>query len=171
MQTRLRRLLEDYAEAHSEEHNVKLHYIGVPIIVFATLGLLQGWRGVPSLAESFGIYVAGDAGVLGLSLGAVLVANAPALILWAMSSLYYLSFNFRWGMELGALHLLLMLGAGFASPGLLWFGFIAGWLLQLIGHKFYEKRAPRFLQNFLHLMVAPLFIYAKLRGGWEPGVE
>ena len=36
--------------------------------------------------------------------------------------------------------------------------FVAGWILQFVGHSVYEKRQPAFLTNAMHLLVGPLWI-------------
>ncbi|MBW3671962.1 MAG: DUF962 domain-containing protein, partial [Acidobacteria bacterium] len=36
--------------------------------------------------------------------------------------------------------------------------FIAGWVLQFVGHGMYEKSSPAFLRNLLHLLVGPIWI-------------
>src|SRR3989338_4770985 len=36
--------------------------------------------------------------------------------------------------------------------------FVAGWILQFIGHGLYEKRSPAFFHNLSHLLVGPLWV-------------
>jgi len=36
--------------------------------------------------------------------------------------------------------------------------FILGWIFQFIGHKVYEHKNPAFFQNFVHLLIGPLWI-------------
>ena len=43
-------------------------------------------------------------------------------------------------------------------------GFVLGWVLQFIGHYFFEKRSPAFYKNFEHLLVGPIWIFAKWVG-------
>jgi uncharacterized membrane protein YGL010W len=40
--------------------------------------------------------------------------------------------------------------------------FALGWALQGLGHAVYEKRSPAFLTNLTHLMIGPLWIFAKM---------
>lgn len=42
--------------------------------------------------------------------------------------------------------------------------FVLGWVFQFLGHSVYEKRAPAFYKNLLHLLVGPLWITAKVVG-------
>jgi uncharacterized membrane protein YGL010W len=39
--------------------------------------------------------------------------------------------------------------------------FIGGWLIQLIGH-FFEKRKPAFMDNFMQIFAAPVFLCAEI---------
>ena len=36
--------------------------------------------------------------------------------------------------------------------------FVAGWILQFVGHSVYEKQSPAFFRNFVHLLIGPLWI-------------
>ena len=48
--------------------------------------------------------------------------------------------------------------------------FVAGWILQLVGHR-YEGRKPAFLTNGVHLLIGPLWIVSHLMtklGLWTP---
>jgi uncharacterized membrane protein YGL010W len=40
--------------------------------------------------------------------------------------------------------------------------FVVGWIFQGIGHGRFEKNSPAFLQNIVHLMVGPLFLWNEL---------
>jgi len=39
---------------------------------------------------------------------------------------------------------------------------VIGWLLQIVGHSFFEQRRPALLDNPLHMLMSPMFIVAKL---------
>lgn len=43
-----------------------------------------------------------------------------------------------------------------------WMAFIAGWIWQIYGHEVHEKNKPALLDNFLHALIGPAFIAAKL---------
>lgn len=47
-----------------------------------------------------------------------------------------------------------------ASIGL----FVAGWVVQFIGHHVYERKSPAFYRNLTHLLVGPLWILTKATG-------
>ena len=38
--------------------------------------------------------------------------------------------------------------------------FALGWILQGVGHAFYEKKSPAFLRNVLHMLIGPLWVFA-----------
>lgn len=40
--------------------------------------------------------------------------------------------------------------------------FVVGWILQLVGHQFYEGQSPAFLRNLVHLLVGPAWLLEKL---------
>src|SRR5918994_2111589 len=42
--------------------------------------------------------------------------------------------------------------------------FVLGWVFQFVGHYVYEKKSPAFFRNFVHLLVGPLWILAKVSG-------
>lgn len=42
------------------------------------------------------------------------------------------------------------------------FGF--GWVLQLAGHRYFEKQSPAFTRNIIHLLVGPMWILGELLG-------
>jgi uncharacterized membrane protein YGL010W len=138
-------LMSKYAAYHRDRRNIATHFVGIPLIVFAVGGLLAR----PSF--SFGT-----------------VEATPALALWVLTTLWYLS---RGHLALGALtslaNLLLILAA--APLGRLataaWLGwslgvFFVGWLIQFIGH-YYEGRKPAFVDDLRGLLVGPMFVVAE----------
>lgn len=42
--------------------------------------------------------------------------------------------------------------------------FVAGWILQFVGHKAFEKNSPAFTKNLIHLLVGPMWILGELTG-------
>jgi len=54
----------------------------------------------------------------------------------------------------------LLLGLQLSSTWL-WLGFILGWILQFVGHGVFEKKSPAFLKNVAHVLIGPLWIFAK----------
>jgi uncharacterized membrane protein YGL010W len=135
----LARHFVDYASHHRTSGNQLCHSIGIPLIVFSGLALLQQ---VP-LAAAFGHTV---------TLGELLVVVVTA---------YYFTLDavLAVGMLVFAAA---SLGVGRGLPWTVALGlFVFGWILQFVGHYAYEKRSPAFLKNLTHLLVGPLWILAK----------
>ena len=134
-------LLAKYAEYHRDRRNIATHFIGVPMIVFG-IGVLLAW---PSVRAG----------------GLVLT---PAWLAFALAAAWYMT---RGQATLGAftaaaVGMLILLAH--AVPGGLaaWLGwgggfFVAGWIIQFIGH-YYEGRKPAFVDDLVGLLVAPMFV-------------
>lgn len=151
-------LMVQYAAYHRDRRNITTHFVGIPLIVFAIGVLLSK----PSFAVG----------------GLVLT---PAWILWAASTLWYLTRgNLVLGAAVGFVNGVLMLlahqvpSAGIAA-WLTWglTAFVVGWVLQFIGH-YYEGRKPAFVDDVVGLLVGPMFVTGELLFalGWgKPLVE
>jgi uncharacterized membrane protein YGL010W len=141
---RLASYFEDYGTFHRTPANQLCHYIGIPLITIAVLGLLSGivWL------ESGSAFLRLDAG-------------AGLLIL---AAIWYVTLDWR----LGVPFFLVTAGlyfVGRALPAwLLWGFFVVGWVFQLVGHGVYEKKSPAFLKNVEHLLIGPLWVFAKSIG-------
>ena len=137
--------LATYAAYHRDPKNIATHFIGVPIIVLSVFILLS----------RFSVDVAG-------------IAVTPALIVFIVSSLFYLKLSLTYGLAMFIIHGALLLTAGhFAtlSTGA-WLGagvgvFVVGWIIQFIGH-YYEGRKPAFVDDLIGLAIGPLFVVAEL---------
>lgn len=143
--SRLDAAFADYAAYHKTRGNQMTHYLGIPMIVLSTLGLLAQ---VPLAGGPEALN-----GWVRLDLGTVL---------WAVSSLWYLSLD----LKLSIPYLIVAYGfylAGRTFPMQVnWGLFILGWIVQFIGHSVYEKRSPAFFTNARHLLIGPFWIFAKL---------
>ena len=139
-------LMTQYAAYHRDRRNIATHFVGIPLIVFAISVLL-------ARAE----FALGDTPM-----------NA-AIVLWALSSLWYLT---RGNLMLGAatalvngvLTALAMTAAQGSTTSWLLIGvgsFVVGWIIQFIGH-YYEGRKPAFVDDIAGLIVGPLFVAAEL---------
>jgi uncharacterized membrane protein YGL010W len=133
----LRAWFKDYENAHRTAGNRMTHMLGIPMIIMSSYGMLNGvvlHRGVGPLpvTAALAIYVL---------LSAVYVYGYPLLgiaMAFTMAGLYFAG-------------TLLPLPANMAL-------FVIGWVLQFVGHSFYEKRRPSFFKNFIHLFVGPFYI-------------
>lgn len=144
--------LKDYAASHRNPANQVIHFICVPIIFFATGGLLWvipigRWLGAhPDIA-----YWLNGATLVGVFVMwfylKMSVASALAMTVWlALSVAGFVAIqDAGWS--------LLWISAG------LW---IFGWLAQLWGHKL-EGAKPSFADDILFLLVGPLFVMHELR--------
>lgn len=145
-------LMTQYAAYHRDRRNIATHFVGIPLIVFAISVLL-------ARAE----FALGDTPM-----------NA-AIVLWALSSLWYLT---RGNLMLGAatalvngvLTALAMTAAQGSTTSWLLIGvgsFVVGWIIQFIGH-YYEGRKPAFVDDLVGLLVGPMFVVgeAMFMLGW-----
>jgi uncharacterized membrane protein YGL010W len=130
-------LLADYAAYHSTKGNVACHFVGIPLIVFGILSMLTAVR----------------LGTLGTP-----VEWTLAEVLVAAAGLYYLALDVPLALPMIAVSAAFDALARLGSP---WIGvaaFIVGWVFQGIGHARYEKKAPAFVRNVVHLLVGPIFL-------------
>lgn len=125
-------LLDAFAGWHTDRRNRYCHDAGLPLISFAVLG---------SLAH---VGIAGT-----LDLGMVLLAATLVfdLVVWRAQALgVCLMGGVLWWL-------------GRATPlPLLGGAFVAGWALQLVGHRVYERNSPAFTTNLVHLVVGPRWL-------------
>lgn len=134
--------LANYAAYHRDRRNIITHFIGIPMIVLAVTILL-----------------ARPAFDVGLP-----IPLTPAVLLFVLTSLFYLRLEFALGLTM------VVLTALFTWAGH-WFGqqstlvwllsgiglFALGWVIQFVGH-FYEGRKPAFVDDLIGLLIGPLFI-------------
>lgn len=126
----------EYAEFHKNPVNVLLHYIGVPIIMLSLLGLLA------QVSIASGIHA--------------------GWVLWTIATLWYLVLSWRIAILFSPFSLLMLYCGSLIPLSILWGLFIGGWIVQLWGHKKYEKKSPAFMQNIEHLLIGPLWVFVKM---------
>lgn len=137
--------LSKYAQYHRDTRNIATHFIGIPIIVAAVAILLSR----PALH------------VGGITLSAATLVTAAALA-------YYFMLDLGFGVIMTALMgAALWLGQWSAAQDMAtWLalgvgGFVAGWIIQFIGH-YFEGRKPAFVDDVSGLIIGPLFVVAEL---------
>lgn len=137
--------LSQYAAYHRDVRNIATHFIGIPMIVLAVLTLL---------ARPLDITIGG-------------LELTVALVIYWVSSLYYLYLDRRFGLAMMLIHgLMLWVANQIASlPLQLWLSwgiglFIVGWIIQFIGH-IWEGRKPAFFDDVIGLIIGPLFVVAE----------
>jgi uncharacterized membrane protein YGL010W len=138
----------EYGESHAHPTNKLLHWICVPLIVLAVMGLL--WS-IP-----FPEVVAGQSRWINW-----------ATLIAALAVAYYATLSV--GLAIGtALSYVLLFAAIVALESLPWpvwasslFIFIVAWIGQFIGHAVEGKR-PSFFKDLQFLMIGPLWLVAGL---------
>lgn len=138
--------LSNYAAYHRDTRNVMTHFIGIPMIVLAVTALL----GRPALPLGDGARYL-----------------TPAMIVYALSCLFYLRLSFAFGVAMAViLAFFVWAGAWLAAlPTAAWLAsgiglFVAGWVIQFVGH-YFEGRKPAFVDDLVGLLVGPLFLVAE----------
>ena len=138
--------LSKYAAYHRDKRNVATHFVGIPMIVAGVTTLLSR----PVLMHVDG------------------VAIAPALIAVAITALFYLKLDIRFGIVMSVflaacLWLGQMLAVQATAVWLSWgIGlFVVGWAFQFLGH-YYEGKKPAFVDDIMGLAIGPIFVAAEL---------
>jgi len=146
-----------YGESHQNPTNKAIHWVCVPVILFATVGLF--WS-IPRLGMD-DVLPGGAAPYL--NWGSLLVLGS--LIFYAR-----LSYVLALGMGVvSAVVIAGLLAIESASSMPLWqvctIVFVLAWIGQFIGHKI-EGKKPSFFEDLQFLMIGPIwllgFIYRKL---------
>ena len=141
------RQLAEYADYHRDQRNCLMHIIGNPILFIAAV--------LPLSLLPITIF--------GVETSAAPLLVIPALILWV-----------AWDIGLGlaivvtAVPLLFVAAAiaNHVSVAAVWIITalltIIGWALQIVGHKFFEQRRPALLDNPIHMLISPMYLFAKV---------
>lgn len=140
---RLLTLLDDYGRYHLNPKNKLTHYIGIPMITVTLLGLLSK------------LVIADLAGPIRLDGG---------VILYLVAFVFYMTLDWKIGVPFA------FVGAGLYALGralpleALAALFVLGWIIQYVGHIKYEKNSPAFYKNIEHLLIGPMWIFARSVG-------
>ena len=138
-------LIVQYARYHRDPRNIATHLVGIPLIVVG-IGVLLSHPTIP------------------LDPGSPWVLS-PAWALWAAASLWYVTRGHPListaviaanGLAMALAHWVsLQAGGDWLAWGI---GlFVAGWVIQFIGH-YYEGRKPAFVDDIVGLLVGPMFV-------------
>lgn len=140
---------DEYAESHRDPTNVAIHWVCVPAIMFATLGLAFALPR-PELFEAGGPRFGNWA----------MVVIVGALVWYAL-----LSWRIALGMALVTALMVAAMHPLAKLPWPFWWTcatiFTAAWVGQFVGHKI-EGRKPSFLKDLAFLLVGPAWLLAKL---------
>ena len=149
MNARLERLLDEYGESHRNPLNKAIHWLCVPVIVWAVVALL--WL-LPFPLAFEGLPVPLNWAIL-----ALLLAQA-----------YWFSLSWRLGLGLLIYNLvmiqLVVIAEQTASQPLWLLAtalFVLAWIGQFIGHVI-EKKRPSFFKDLQFLLIGPAWLLAAL---------
>jgi uncharacterized membrane protein YGL010W len=147
-QSALNKYFKSYGSYHRTTGNKWTHGIGIPLIVMSLLGLLGSVPLGPNAGLTGSFFFRLDLGVL----------------LWLVVVGWYIRLDWKIGAPFA------LVGAGLYFFGrsfpisVLWGLFVFGWVLQFVGHAVFEKESPAFLENAVHLLIGPLWIFARIVG-------
>jgi uncharacterized membrane protein YGL010W len=134
-------LLTQYAAYHRDQRNIMTHFVGVPMIVFsAILAIAQINLGL-------------------IHAGWITVLLASLYYVWLDRILGAAMFIFLFICGVMASFISIKTGSGLALILALVI-FVAGWVMQFIGHK-YEGVKPAFVDDMMSLLVGPIFVMAE----------
>lgn len=142
----------EYARSHRNFTNQIIHLVCVPLIYFATAGLL--W------AVKLDSILPGFTGAAGFSPNVALLAFVPVLVFYARLGLKSLVDGALWtAASLAAILAIEASGVSLALVcGAIWIG---AWVFQFVGHHI-EKAKPSFGDDLVFLLIGPLFVQEKL---------
>ena len=147
MHPRLIRLFNDYADSHRHPMNRLSHKIGIPLIVFHILAMLD-WIKLAELPIAGGVI---------LSVGHI---GAALAIAW------YLAMSPKLGAILSVFFAVCFPIAWYTPKPVVIAIAIVAWIIQLAGHYVWEKKSPAFLSNIVQTLIGPIFFVALLLGDW-----
>ena len=141
------RQLAEYAQYHRDQRNCLMHIIGNPILFVAAV--------LPLSLLSVTVF--------GVQISAAALLVIPALVLW-------ISWDIGLGLAIVAAAITLLLIAtiiaNHVSVTAVWtitaLMTVIGWALQIVGHQFFEQRRPALLDNPIHMLISPMYLFAKL---------
>jgi uncharacterized membrane protein YGL010W len=147
MNSYFRRQLADYVEYHRDQWNCAMHVFGIVFLFLAAVLPLSFW--------SFHAF--------GAQTTAATIFVLPVLIYWLL-------LDAALGMGIVGAAILLLTAAAMivnsASIAGVWsivaLLTVTGVMLQVVGHRVFERRQPALLDNPTHLLLGPMFVMAKL---------
>jgi uncharacterized membrane protein YGL010W len=84
---------------------------------------------------------------------------------WAAAALpLYVLWDFNLALIAAAIILAMSLAATAVGSWTVVAVFVAGWILQFLGHSVFEKKNPAFSKNIIHLLVGPIWILGEFLG-------
>jgi uncharacterized membrane protein YGL010W len=142
-----KRQLAEYANYHRDQRNCLMHIVGNPVLFVAAV--------LPLSLLSVTVF--------GVQTSAAVLSVIPALILWISWDV-----GLGLGIVAAAIPLLFIatIIANHVSVAAVWMITalltVIGWALQIAGHQFFERRQPALLDNPIHMLISPMYLFAKL---------
>ena len=139
--------LSTYKSVHLNKNNVKTHFIGIPIIIWALMILMSLVKlpmEVPNTDMPLTLAMVFFVGVI-IYYFMLNISLAIGQVIFIIPTLY-------------SAHLVSL------NEYALWIAisvFVIGWIFQFIGH-YYEKAKPAFVDDMNQLLIGPLFVMAEV---------
>lgn len=151
MNQKLERLFAEYDQYHLHPVNRLTHKVGIPLIFFNALAMLDWVKLVPAAELPTGY-----------------LTVAPLVIV--ACGIWYLSMSIKLGLVMVVSFAALWAVGWIAPAWLVLAAGVAGWVVQLLGHIVWEKKAPNFTSNAIQSLVGPIYFAALATGDWAvPG--
>lgn len=151
-------LLSQYKSVHFNKTNVKTHFVGVPLIIWAVTLLL-----------SLNVYP--------IEIGSQNFSLTPAYLFFAFTLIYYFILHVKLALSMVLYITVNLFLVSFVADHeyalyIAIIVFFIGWVFQFIGH-YYEKAKPAFVDDLGQFLIAPLFLMAEIYFllGWEKTLE
>ncbi|KAJ2724818.1 hypothetical protein GGI07_001670 [Coemansia sp. Benny D115] len=152
-----------YGEYHANKLNVAIHMVFVPTILWTFLAMATSW-GPHELFE----YPAPVASLLSNIPGPNPLPNIATVTMLGYVVFYTILDQFAGLLTIPIIYTFLVTAQQFVltnpngmkiTIGL----FVFSWLIQFIGHGFFEKRAPALMDNLVQaLVMAPFFVFLEV---------
>jgi uncharacterized membrane protein YGL010W len=146
--------LSTYKSVHLNRKNIRTHFIGVPMIIWAIALLLAG------------VAIEVESATLKEFFGTQSIKFTLAACLSMVIFIYYLLLSLPlalvafalFGPLMWSVHLVVTLENHTIIALVV---FVIGWIIQFIGHH-YEKAKPAFFDDINQLFIGPLFVVAEI---------
>jgi len=146
--------LSTYKSVHLNRKNIRTHFIGVPMIIWAISLLLAG------------VAIEVDSETLNDLFGTPSINFTLAACLSIVVFIYYLLLSLPlallalilFGPLMWSVHLVVTMEHHSLIALIV---FVIGWIIQFIGHH-YEKAKPAFFDDINQLFIGPLFVLAEI---------
>jgi uncharacterized membrane protein YGL010W len=142
-----RRELASYADSHRNRVNGVMHIIGNPILFIAvvlplclvpvTLFGLHTSAAPLLVVPALALWTAWD-----VAIGFAIIITAVPLLWLAAAIADHVSIGWMWTIAIGL--------------------FVLGWAMQIVGHQVFEGKRPSLLDNPLHMLISPMYVFARL---------